>query len=105
MDRDKIDRAPASGQIFSATPFQIGRPVRDCDVPPSPSHPQEPVSGQLESRHFFRPRDTVQTLDGLTGQVVEGRALYALIRWTDGREQEIDQFDPTVEVLQRGEVA
>lgn len=61
------------------------------------------MSGQLESRHFFRARDTVQARDGLTGEVMEGWALYALIRWMDGREQEVDQFDPAVEVLQRAE--
>jgi hypothetical protein len=60
------------------------------------------VSGQLDSRHFFRIRDTVLHTDGMVGRVVDGRALFATIEWEDGRQQEIDQFDPRVEVTQRG---
>lgn len=61
------------------------------------------MSSQLESRHFFRTRDTVQDRDGSRGQVVNGWALYAVVQWTDGRRQEIDQFDPEVEVVARGD--
>lgn len=61
------------------------------------------MSAQLESRHFFRVRDTVQHLDGQIGTVVEGQALYATILWGDGRREEIDQFDSRVMVLERAE--
>lgn len=61
------------------------------------------VSGQMESRHFFRDRDTVQHQDGAVGTVVSGLALYAVIEWVDGRRQEVDQFDPAVVVLERAE--
>jgi hypothetical protein len=61
------------------------------------------VSRQLESRHFFRVRDTVQRLDGQLGTVVEGFALYAAVAWSDGRVEEIDQFDPFVFVVERAE--
>lgn len=60
------------------------------------------VSGQLESRHFFRERDTVQHLNGTTGTVVNGQSLYATIDWADGRREEVDQFDPDVMVVERG---
>jgi hypothetical protein len=63
------------------------------------------VSGQLESRHFFRTKDTVQHVDGFNGTVIESRALYATIRWDDDRHEEIDQFDPRVVVLERAEPA
>jgi hypothetical protein len=58
------------------------------------------VSGQLESRHFFRMRDTVQHIDGTFGTVVEFQTLYASVVWDDGRREEIEQFDPRVEVIQ-----
>lgn len=61
------------------------------------------MSGQLESRHFFRTRDTVQHVDGRFGTVVEAQALYATIRWDDGRDEEVDQFDPRVAVFERAE--
>lgn len=61
------------------------------------------MSGQLESRHFFRERDTVQDLAGRMGTVVNGFALYATVEWTDGRAEEIDQFDPSVVVIERAE--
>lgn len=59
------------------------------------------MSGQLESRHFFRERDVVQDLDGFFGTVVSGEALYATIDWTDGRREEVEQFDPSVVVVER----
>ena len=61
------------------------------------------MSEQLESRHFFKVRDTVQHLDGYIGTVVEELALYATIVWTDGRREEIEQFDPLVAVIERAE--
>jgi hypothetical protein len=61
------------------------------------------VSRQLESRHYFRARDTVQHRDGDTGTVVEGYALYATVAWSDGRREEVDQFDPFVFVIERAE--
>jgi hypothetical protein len=60
------------------------------------------VSYQLESRHFFKARDTVRNRDGRSGEVVDGWALYARIRWEDGQEQEVDQFDPHIVVVDRG---
>jgi len=59
------------------------------------------MSGQLESRHFFRIRDTVQHMDGRFGRVSDAQALYATIIWDDGGQQELDQFDPRVEVYER----
>jgi hypothetical protein len=61
------------------------------------------VSRQLESRHYFRVRDTVQHLDGQLGTVVEGYALYATVAWSDGRQEEVDQFDPFVFVIERAD--
>jgi hypothetical protein len=61
------------------------------------------VSGQLESHHFFRTGDTVRALDGRMGSITEGRALYAVIEWDDTSVQEIDQFDPSILVVQRAE--
>ena len=61
------------------------------------------VSRQLESRHFYRMRDTVQHLDGQVGTVVDGFALYATVAWSDGRIEEVDQFDPFVFVVERAE--
>jgi hypothetical protein len=63
------------------------------------------VSIQLESRHYFMVRDTVQHLDGYLGTVVEGYALYATVLWDDGRKEEVDQFDPLVFVVERAESA
>jgi hypothetical protein len=59
------------------------------------------VSHQLESRHFYRTRDRVCDRDGRSGEVVDGRPLYARIRWDDGEEQEVDQFEPLVVVVER----
>lgn len=61
------------------------------------------MSGQLESRHFFRDRDTVQHIDGFMGTVESGHALYATITWIDGRREEVEQFDPSVVVIERAE--
>jgi hypothetical protein len=60
------------------------------------------MSRQLESRHFFRTGDTVQHHSGLFGEVIDSMALYAVIRWPDGRREEIDQFDPGLVVVERG---
>jgi hypothetical protein len=59
------------------------------------------MSVQLESRHFFMPRDVVRTLSGVVGEVVEAMALYAVVRWEDGREEEVDQLDPHITVVER----
>lgn len=59
------------------------------------------MTAQLESRHFYRPDDTVQDRDGRLGTVVDAFALFATVRWDDGRRDEIDQFDPTVVVIER----
>ena len=56
---------------------------------------------QLESRHFFRAGDTVQHLSGPLGEVAEAHTLYAIIRWMDGRQQEVEQFDSEILVLER----
>jgi hypothetical protein len=55
----------------------------------------------LESRHYFRSRDVVRHVDGIDGEVLDGGALYARIRWVDGREEEVDQFDPAIAVVER----
>lgn len=59
------------------------------------------MSIQLESRHYFKARDTVQHLSGELGTVMEGHALYATVAWSDGRKEEVDQFDPFVSVVER----
>jgi hypothetical protein len=59
------------------------------------------VSHQLESRHYFMARDVVRHVNGADGEVLEGGALYARIRWLDGREEEVDQFDPAIAVIER----
>ena len=55
----------------------------------------------MESRHFLKSGDAVQHLDGRPGTVVESFALYAVVRWEDGREEEVDQLDPRVAVTDR----
>jgi hypothetical protein len=57
----------------------------------------------MESRHYFRVRDQVRHLDGSVGMVVERFSLYATVQWSDGRRQEVDQFDPLVVVVERAE--
>jgi hypothetical protein len=59
------------------------------------------VSSGLESRHYYQTGDVVQRLDGLQGQVLESFALWAVVRWEDGREAEVDQLDPAVTVTER----
>jgi hypothetical protein len=59
------------------------------------------VSSNLESRHFYLTDDRVRRLDGIEGQVLESMALWAVIRWEDGRVEEIDQLDPGVYVVDR----
>jgi hypothetical protein len=61
------------------------------------------VSGQTESRHYFRVRDRVRHLNGDLGTVVERFSLYATVLWADGRREEVDQFDPLVVVVERAE--
>lgn len=59
------------------------------------------MSVQLESRHFFMDGDVVQHLSGRVGEVRDSLALYAVVRWEDGREEEVDQLDPTITVIER----
>jgi hypothetical protein len=54
-------------------------------------------------RHYFRPGDRVIRRDGLEGQVVETTALYALVRWAGELRTWIEQHDPAVAILQRGD--
>jgi hypothetical protein len=77
-------------------------PLRGEDWSPGlPPSVSAAVSGQLESHHFFRVGDTVESIDGETGSVVDAASLFAVIRWADGQETEVDQFDPKVTVLTR----
>lgn len=59
------------------------------------------MSTQLESRHFLKPGDAVQHVGGRMGTVLESFALYAVVRWDDGRQEEVDQLDPAVFVTER----
>lgn len=59
------------------------------------------MSAQTESRHFLKPGDTVQHVLGGAGTVLEAFALYAVVRWDDGRQEEVDQLDPRVAVTER----
>jgi hypothetical protein len=59
------------------------------------------VSSSLESRHFFMTDDRVQRLDGLEGHVLESFALWAVIRWEDGRQEEVEQLDAALWVVHR----
>lgn len=56
----------------------------------------------MESRHYLLAGDVVQHLAGKVGTVVESFALYAVVRWEDGAQQEVDQLDPSVSVTERG---
>lgn len=56
------------------------------------------------SDHEFHLRDRVMR-SGFAGWVTEACALYAVVRWEDGREEEVEQFDGSVWVDQRGEEA
>jgi hypothetical protein len=59
------------------------------------------VSIQSESRHFLKAGDLVEHLSGRAGTVLEAYALYAVVRWDDGGQEEIDQLDPSVSVTER----
>ena len=59
--------------------------------------------GQIESHHYFITGDTLQRADGQLGVVTEASALYALVRWDDGRREELDQFDPQITVVRRAD--
>lgn len=72
-------------------------PAAPADVSGAESH----VSGQLESNHFFRTGDSVRKSDGMLGIIIEGFSLYAIVEWSNGDREELDQFDPRVEVMQR----
>ena len=65
---------------------------------------EERVSVKLESRHYFRDRDSVQDQNGRSGTVASAFALFAIIDWSDGHREEVEQFDPLVIVLERAEV-
>jgi hypothetical protein len=56
---------------------------------------------QLESAHFLRTGDGVRHADGREGFVVEAAALYAVVRWELGSEEEVEQLDPRVVVVER----
>jgi hypothetical protein len=45
--------------------------------------------------------DSVQNRSGRCGIVADARALFAVVAWTDGDTEEVDQFDPDVEVIKR----
>ena len=55
----------------------------------------------MESRHFLKSGDQVEHIAGRSGVVLEGFALFAVVRWDDGREEEVDQLDPRVAVTER----
>jgi hypothetical protein len=38
---------------------------------------------------------------GGTGKVAESFALWAVVRWDDGRQEEVDQLDPAIWVVER----
>ena len=59
------------------------------------------MSAQLESRHFYYTGDAVRHVAGGTGWIVEGYALWAVVRWDDGRQEEVDQLDPAIWVVER----
>ena len=59
------------------------------------------MSAQLESRHFYNTGDVVQHVTGGMGEIAEGFALWAIVRWEDGRQEEVDQLDPTIWVVER----
>lgn len=48
------------------------------------------------SPHSFAREDMVVDVHGIRGIVREASNLYALVRWEDGREEEIEQGDPRV---------
>jgi hypothetical protein len=56
---------------------------------------------QLESAHFMRTGDVVRHAAGREGMVMEAMALYAVVRWDDGGQDEVDQLDPVILVIER----
>lgn len=59
------------------------------------------MSIQAESRHFLKTGDLVEHVAGRAGTVLESYALFAIVRWNDGGQEEIDQLDPAVSVTER----
>lgn len=60
---------------------------------------------QLESAHFMRTGDVVRHATGNEGSVVDALTLYAIVRWEDGRQEEVDQLDPQILVIERASKA
>lgn len=58
--------------------------------------------GLSEDVHLFDRGDLITDMDGARGVVAEVSALYAVIHWEDGREEEIDQGEPRIWVEGRG---
>lgn len=56
---------------------------------------------QLESAHFMRRGDVVWHAAGREGSVVESMALWAVVRWDDGTQEEVEQLDPRIIVTER----
>ncbi len=56
---------------------------------------------QLESAHFLRRGDLVRHAAGHEGTVVDAMALYAVVRWDDGTQDEVEQLDPQILVTER----
>ncbi len=59
------------------------------------------MSSQADSRHFLLTEDTVRDLAGVIGRVVQSTALWAVVRWENGREEETEQLDPRISVIER----
>jgi hypothetical protein len=59
------------------------------------------LSTQSESRHFLKQGDAVEHVLGRSGVVLESFALWAVVRWDDGRQEEVDQLDPAISVTDR----
>lgn len=56
---------------------------------------------QLESAHFLRRGDLVRHAAGREGSVVDAMALYAVVRWDGGTQDEVEQLDPQILVTER----
>ena len=93
-------RRPARAE-FSLRGIPYPSPTTLSYAPAQPGERGGSVSSQMESRHFFRVGDTVEEIGGDTGKIVEGTALYAVVEWSDGRREEVDQFDPRIGVIER----
>jgi hypothetical protein len=89
----------------SPSPLAFLRGRRSARRPPNHCDEHVQVSHQLESRHFYRTGDRVQDRDGREGQVLQAWSLYAEIRWTDGTQEEVDQFEPKIVVVERAHAA